>query len=433
MRIDEQPNVRACLRSAQHAQHLQSQNAFPSAAFDLFSAVDRVYARGMNHHTLMTQAGLVNALASKVVRAMSGLGTLPNLPTATTASHACDAGADVVVIGAGPAGLAAAAQLARAGRKVLVVEQRAQPGGSYLSDPRVDRATIDAAIHAATAAGVEILCDCTVFACYPADVAAARDAPYAPYTVLASVGSQRNPTQQTLLRLVATQWLWTVGGYAVNLPFADNDLPAVFAGRALGQLLRQEALSFAHEIVLVTDGAPFERPRTSSTGAHTPATANTPQGASEAVPLQRFGTALATALGAAGKQVAWCAAADIASVQAQAGSHALRSLTRHDGAVLPCQAIGVLAVAAPASDGPRMMGCTTSYDAALGGFAVTTDSHGATSLPHVYAAGDVTGYCGPMAAATHGTHVATAMQAAWTAAAVAFADASTSHPGASNA
>jgi thioredoxin reductase len=65
----------------------------------------------------------------------------------------------------------------------------------------------------------------------------------------------------------------------------------------------------------------------------------------------------------------------------------------------------VLAVAArpaPASELPRQHGARVRFDAQRGGFAVDVDGRFAC-CPDVFAAGDVTGYAGPQAAAIQGT------------------------------
>ena len=54
---------------------------------------------------------------------------------------------DIIIIGAGHNGLVAAAYLARAGKKVLLLERRAVPGGQLVSETVAKDFTIDA-IHA---------------------------------------------------------------------------------------------------------------------------------------------------------------------------------------------------------------------------------------------------------------------------------------------
>src|SRR6188474_1918927 len=77
MRIDGRPNLRACMERAADGARIEGQNAYPSPSMDVLGAVDWLFPGGMNHHTLMTGSRLLNQVVSKVVRHLSGLGTLP--------------------------------------------------------------------------------------------------------------------------------------------------------------------------------------------------------------------------------------------------------------------------------------------------------------------------------------------------------------------
>lgn len=85
-------------------------------------------------------------------------------PGVAAAPQGDGAGPPVAVLGAGPAGLAAAAVLAEAGAQVSVLDEAPEPGGALrLVDPQ--RAADLAA--RATAAGARILCGTSVWGVYP--------------------------------------------------------------------------------------------------------------------------------------------------------------------------------------------------------------------------------------------------------------------------
>ncbi|EQD28528.1 glutamate synthase subunit beta, partial [mine drainage metagenome] len=70
-------------------------------------------------------------------------------------------GRRVAVVGSGPAGLAAAQQLARAGHAVSVFERQARPGGLLrygIPDFKLDKALIDRRLAQLEAEGVVFRC-----------------------------------------------------------------------------------------------------------------------------------------------------------------------------------------------------------------------------------------------------------------------------------
>src|SRR3984885_10449163 len=78
VRLSGVPNLSACQAACSAGAEVVGQNAFPSAEVDLLGAVDFLFSRGMDHHTLATGSSVLNKLANKVVRQLSGLGKLPD-------------------------------------------------------------------------------------------------------------------------------------------------------------------------------------------------------------------------------------------------------------------------------------------------------------------------------------------------------------------
>jgi sarcosine oxidase, subunit alpha len=356
VRIDGVPNLRACQTRCASGQEVEGQNAYPSAELDLFGAVDFLFPRGMDHHTLMTGSSILNNLASKVVRQLSGLGRLPAKPGAfADLPPAARADVDVCVIGGGPSGLAAATAAA-ANARTLLVDDQLELGGSLLADPRFGPAEAARRIAAARAAGVDLHPASTAIAFYPED---------------GGVLAVASPHQ--LLCVRARQWVWATGGYAVNLLFADNDRPGVMAARAVGRLLVQHGVIAGDRICVV-----------------------------EGPGMKDYVGVLVAALAAAGAEAT---AVDGDAVERARGRGWVTSIELAGRQRIDCDVVAVAALPAPASDGARQQGCAVRLDPARGGFAVQVDEHGHTTADDVWACGDVCGFVGPSRAGAIGAEV----------------------------
>ena len=361
VRLGGVPNLRACLAPCEAGAEVSGQNAFPSAEIDLLGAVDFLFSRGMDHHTLMTGSSVLNKLANKVVRQLSGLGKLPDRATTDLPDvHRFDV--EVCVIGGGPAGLAAATTTARAKRSTVLVDDQLRPGGSLRADPRTGRLAAEQRWAAAVDAGVRVLARSTAIGYFPEDDGG----------VLAVSAPDR------LYRVYAKQWLWATGGYVVNLPFPDNDRPGVLAARAVGRLLVDHGI-LAGDKICIVEAPPSTDPL-----------------------LADDVDALATALASAGAEVTRVPLGEVSGTRGRGWT---TSVDTRRGRI-ECDIVAVANVPAPASEGARQQGCSVVLDDAAGGFRIVVDEHGKTTAPNVWACGDVTGYIGTSRAAADGARVA---------------------------
>ncbi|HEV2230317.1 MAG TPA: 2Fe-2S iron-sulfur cluster-binding protein, partial [Steroidobacteraceae bacterium] len=139
------PNLRATQLELYEGLEAFSQNRWPALAFDL-GAVNDLLApfipAGFYYKTFMWPRSAWQWLYEPRIRAAAGLGRAPAQadPDRYTSRFAhCD----VLVVGAGPAGLAAAHAAAAAGARVVLCDEQSEPGGTLLSDPPGDEATLE--------------------------------------------------------------------------------------------------------------------------------------------------------------------------------------------------------------------------------------------------------------------------------------------------
>lgn len=136
------PNVRATVQELYDGLQAVSQNRWPSLRFDvgaLNGLASPFFSAGFYYKTFMWPKAAWKRIYEPVIRAAAGLGHVPEEadPDRYAARYAhCD----VLVIGAGAAGLAAALAAAEAGARVILADEQPEAGGAlaHESGARID-------------------------------------------------------------------------------------------------------------------------------------------------------------------------------------------------------------------------------------------------------------------------------------------------------
>ena len=179
------------------------------------------------------------------VPADSGLGRDLRRPY-DKANHHCD----VLVIGGGPAGLAAALQAARAGARVILADEQAEFGGSLLHiDARIDGEPTAAWAAAAVAElaacpAATLLARSTVFGYHDHNFLTALER----RVDLPGNAAER----QRLHRIRAKETVLATGAVERPLVFAGNDLPGVMLASAVSVYVNRYAVAPGERLLLAT-------------------------------------------------------------------------------------------------------------------------------------------------------------------------------------
>jgi len=294
--------------------------------------------------------------------------------------------ADVTVVGAGPAGLTAAAAAAERGKRVLLLDQTARPGGQIWRHR--DEATLPtvalAALARARAAGVYFVDNAPVI-----DVLSP--------TELVVDFRGRIDRLETATVVLAT------GARERFLPFPGWTLPGVTGVGGLQALLKGGAdIVNARVVIAGTGPLLFAVASTvAKAGARLVVVAEQAPGPDVArfarralTDLGRLASAMrfrAAFLGTSYRTDSWVTRAD--------GDTQLRSVTLRSNKgeeVLACDWAAVSAGLIPVVDVAQLLGCT------LHGGAVAVDHAQRTTISNVWAAGECTGIGGDAAARVEG-------------------------------
>ena len=251
-----QPNVRATQIELYEGLSAASQNCWPGVVFDIGAVNDllsRVLPAGFYNKTFMWPPGAWMKYESLIRRA-AGLGRAPVLPDPDRYDR-MHAHCDVLVAGAGPAGLAAALAAARSGARVILADEQMETGGSLLGTrDRIDDAPAmqwveQVSGELASTHNVRVLTRTTVFAYFDHNYLGLveRIGDHLP------PGARAGRARQRLWKVRAKQVVLATGAHERPLVFRNNDLPGVMLASAARTYLNRFAVRPGERAVVVTN------------------------------------------------------------------------------------------------------------------------------------------------------------------------------------
>lgn len=248
-----EPNVRATGIELYEGLEAWSQNCWPSPNFDLM-AVNQLAAplltAGFYYKTFKWPSAFWETVYEPIIRRAAGLGKLSGAPDPDRydRNHAF---ADVLVVGAGPAGLAAALAAAGRGARVLLLEDDASLGGRLLSE----RHEIDGVAGPQWAKEaertLEQLTNVTILK--RTTLAGAYDG--GTYAAIERVSDHlpepgRHQPRQRYWKIVAPRAILAMGAIERPIVFGGNDRPGVMMASAIQTYVNRFAVAPGRRVAI---------------------------------------------------------------------------------------------------------------------------------------------------------------------------------------
>jgi sarcosine oxidase subunit alpha len=252
----ETPNVRATVQEIHDGLKASSQNRWPSLSFDAGAVNDLAspfFSAGFYYKTFMWPRSAWKKLYEPNIRVAAGLGVAPEEPDpdhyASRYAHC-----DVLVVGAGAAGLTAALAAAATGARVMLCDEQAETGGSlrFESEAAIDGRPGWEWAKAATSrlAGmdnVRVLTRTTAFGFYSQNmvglVERVTDHLAAP---------RRDMPRERVWRVRAKRVVIATGAIERHLVFPGNDRPGILLSTAGRTYLNHHGVAVGRKVAVHT-------------------------------------------------------------------------------------------------------------------------------------------------------------------------------------
>ncbi|MGF3026621.1 sarcosine oxidase subunit alpha family protein [Methylobacterium aquaticum] len=255
-RID--PNNRASVVEARDGLKTLSQNHWPSLEHDIGAVNDLlspVFVAGFYYKTFMWPRKFWDKVYEPFIRAAAGLGKAPSVPDPDRYANR-HAHCDVLVVGAGPAGLSAALAAARTGKRVILADEGPEPGGALLHDVTAEIDGRPAAEWlSATLAELDsretviLLPRTTAFGYYNHNHVALAE------RITDHLPNPGTAPRERLWQVRAEQVVLAGGSHERPLVFADNDRPGILLAESVRVFINRYGVVPGRRIVFATSGA----------------------------------------------------------------------------------------------------------------------------------------------------------------------------------
>ncbi|MCV9998392.1 sarcosine oxidase subunit alpha [Pararhizobium sp. YC-54] len=252
----KQPNVRATVQDVFDGMKVISQNRWPSLSFDV-GAVNNLlapfFAAGFYYKTFMWPKQAWKHVYEPQIRAAAGLGVSP---TEDDTDHYSSryAHCDVLVIGAGVAGLSAALAAAKTGARVIICDEQPEAGGALHYDKSV---TIDGqdgftwaqatAANLAKMDNVTVLPRTTAFGYYAQNFVGLNER----VTEHLAKPDKKLPRER-LWQVRAKRVIIATGAIERHMVFANNDRPGIMLASAARTFLNHFGVAVGKKVGVYT-------------------------------------------------------------------------------------------------------------------------------------------------------------------------------------
>ncbi|WP_173932772.1 sarcosine oxidase subunit alpha [Chelativorans sp. Marseille-P2723] len=250
------PNVRATVQELYDGLTAVSQNRWPSLAFDLGAAGNLgapLFSAGFYYKTFMWPKVAWKKLYEPAIRRAAGLGVAPDKPDpdhyATRFAHC-----DVLVVGGGAAGLAAALAASESGARVIVADEQAETGGAL----RFETGAViegkpgwlwarEAAAELKRRANVRVLTRTTAFGYYAHNMVCLveRLTDHLP-----SPGPE--VPRERVWQVRARQVILATGAIERHMVFPENDRPGIMLASAARTYLNHYGIAVGRRVAVYT-------------------------------------------------------------------------------------------------------------------------------------------------------------------------------------
>ena len=241
------PNLRATGVEIHDGLSATSQNRWPSLKTDLGAINDRLgmfLPAGFYNKTFMWPRSFWDRLYEPAIRRMAGLG---DAPTEIDPDHygATYAHCDLLIVGAGPAGIDAALEASGTSKRVILIDEQDEAGGGALADPALWKWLEESLKDLAAAPNVTVLSRTTAFGYYHDNFIGAvqRLTDHLPHPATGA--------REKLWRIRAGEVILAQGAIERPLVFAGNDVPGVMLASAARTFLHRYGVAVGSKVALM--------------------------------------------------------------------------------------------------------------------------------------------------------------------------------------